>query len=256
MLTPSRIQSYFREVARERYEVVEIAPFTLFFHPTDPLRFFNYAIPDGDDLGELDGPLAALRAEFRRRERHPRFEFVEAAAASLPAALERAGFVAEAAAHLMIADASTVKRRPGLEGLRIDVLTKDSHMEEARRLLYLQREGFGMPDAAHVSDPDVRFFLDTLGTGRGFVAWMGDAPVAGGTLLSPIDGIAEVTGIAVLEEWRRRGIGAAISGAALEAALAAGVEYAVLSAADARAGRVYESVGFQPFGTTRFYGEP
>ena len=71
--------------------------------------------------------------------------------------------------------------------------------------------------------------------------------------MSAIDGIAEVSGVATIEAFRRKGIGAAITGAAVKAALDAGVSSIVLSAADAKAGRVYEAVGFRGFGSTMFY---
>ena len=253
MITTERIQSYFREVARRQYEVVSLPPFTLFFHPSDPLPFLNYAIPDGDDGRALAEPLKSLRAEFAKRERIPRFEFVEAFAPALSRALEAAGFVAEPAAHLMVADAATVKPSADVAGLRIDVVTQDSHIEEIRRLLFAQRAGFGLPEPTQVSDADATWFRNSLGDGKGFIAWLGEAPVGGGVLMSPIDGLAEVSGVATIEEFRRKGIGAAITGAALRAALDAGVESVVLSAADAKAGRVYESVGFQGIGSTLFY---
>jgi GNAT superfamily N-acetyltransferase len=255
LITSERIQSYFREVARRQYEVVSLPPFTLFFHPSDPLPFLNYAIPDVDDGRALEEPLKALRAEFTKRERIPRFEFVEAFAPALGRALEAAGFVADPAAHLMVADAGTAKPAAPVADLRIDVVTKKSHIEEIRRLLFVQRAGFGMPDPANVSDADATWFQNSLGEGKGFIAWLGEAPVGGGVLMSAIDGIAEVSGVATMEEFRRKGIGAAITGAAVRAALDAGVELVVLSAADAKAGRVYESAGFRGFGSTLFYRE-
>lgn len=256
MITSERIQSYFREVARRQYEVVELAPFTLFFHPKDPLPFFNYAIPDAPEAGITPARLAALRAAFHTRGRIPRFELVEAFAPQLGGALESAGFEAEPPTCLMILDPANGKPAPDVQGLRIDILTKDSHFEEARRLLHLQRTAFGMNDADQVSEADARFFVDTLGAGRGIVAWLGDEPVGGGALLPPTDGIAEVAGIAVIEKHRRHGIGAALTAAAVHEARAAGVSCAVLSAADQRAGRVYEGVGFRTFGATRFYRDP
>jgi len=162
MITSERIQSYFREVARRQYEVVELAPFTLFFHPTDPLPFFNYAIPDAPEAGVAPAHLAALRAAFRKRGRIPRFELVEAFAPQLGDALESAGFAAEPPTCLMIVDPANAEPGPDVEGLRIDILTKDSNFEEARRLLHLQRTAFGMNDADQVSEADARFFVDTL----------------------------------------------------------------------------------------------
>ncbi|MEO6324918.1 MAG: GNAT family N-acetyltransferase [Thermoanaerobaculia bacterium] len=255
MITSERIQSYFREVARRQYEVVSLPPFTLFFHPSDPLPFLNYAIPDIDDGRALAEPLKALRAEFGKRVRIPRFEFVEAFAPALGCALAAAGFQAEPAAHLMVADAGTAKPAQPVSELRIDVVTRGSHLEEIRRLLFVQRAGFGLPDPTLVSDADATWFQTSLGDGKGFVAWLGEAPVAGGVLMPAIDGIAEIAGIATMDEFRKRGIGAAITGMALRAALDAGVETVVLSAADAKAGRVYEAVGFRAFGSTLFYRE-
>jgi hypothetical protein len=40
MLTIGRLQAALRGVARLRYEALSIPPFTLFFHPSDPLPYF------------------------------------------------------------------------------------------------------------------------------------------------------------------------------------------------------------------------
>ena len=70
--------------------------------------------------------------------------------------------------------------------------------------------------------------------------------------LDPQDGLTELVGICTLESHRRRGLAGALTHAALRAAFARGVSVAFLSAADARAGRVYEAAGFTPFGNTVF----
>ena len=73
-----------RAVATRQYEALSVPPFTLFFHATDSLPFFNYAIPDARadspaaPFGDLTAPLARLRAEFGARRRMPRLEFVQA----------------------------------------------------------------------------------------------------------------------------------------------------------------------------------
>ena len=67
MSEAERIQDYLRETARGAYEAVPVPPFIAFFHPHDPLRFFNYAIPDEPVSGDLSEPLARLRASFRER---------------------------------------------------------------------------------------------------------------------------------------------------------------------------------------------
>ena len=70
--------------------------------------------------------------------------------------------------------------------------------------------------------------------------------------LDPQDGLTELVGICTLESHRRRGLAGSLTRTALVAAFARGVFVAFLSAADARAGRVYEAAGFTPFGNTVF----
>ena len=72
----------------------------------------------------------------------------------------------------------------------------------------------------------------------------------------PSDGITELAGIATLEEFRQRGVATALTSHAVATAFANGLEIVFLSAADARAGRVYERVGFQAFATMLAYIAP
>ncbi len=55
------------DVARLRYEALSIPPFTLFFHPSDPLPYFNYAIPDEPVSAGLAPALRAVREAFKKR---------------------------------------------------------------------------------------------------------------------------------------------------------------------------------------------
>ncbi len=71
----------------------------------------------------------------------------------------------------------------------------------------------------------------------------------------PLDGLTEIAGVATLEPWRRRGIGAAVTHAAAALAFSRGVSAVLLSAADERAGRVYGGVGFRPAGNVLVFGE-
>src|ERR1035441_1662490 len=199
-----RIQAQMREVARCQYEAVPVPPFTLFFHTTDPLPYFNYAIPDGPGAasGSLTAPLNRLEAEFHARRRVPRFEFVEACAPRLDEALEAHGFALENRPQLMVCPRGKERAAPAVNGLDIATL-----------------------DAAAVLHP-------------------------------PHDGLTELVGVSPLEAFRRRGIGGFLSSAAVRAAFERGVSLAFLSAADARAGRVYEAAGFSPAGHSLFYRRP
>ncbi len=256
--TPERLQEHMRAVARRQYDAVPVPPFTLYFHPSDPLPYLNYAIPDEapDDGASLAAPLTRLRREFARRGRRPRFEFVEDVFPTLEAALEASGFVREARPQLMTCRPSDLRHPAPVPGLAIEALSAASPLEAFRTFLHVQRRAFGLSDAAAVPEQDARWLRDGLGTGLAFVGRVGGEAVSVSMILDPDDGLTELVGICTLESHRRRGLGGALTHAALAAAFERGASLAFLSAADARAGRIYESAGFAPLGNSLFVIAP
>lgn len=254
LVSPERLQSHMRAVARQQYDSVPVPPFTLYFHPSDALPYLNYAIPDEDpgDAASLAEPLAALKAEFARRGRKPRFEFVGAVFPALAGALEASGFEIEARPQLMVVTPDARRDVPPVAGLAVEALARTSPLHAFREFLLVQRRAFGLGDAAAVSDQDARWLRDGLGEGLCFVGRLGGEAVAVSMFLDPQDGLTELVGVCTLEPCRRRGLGGALTHAALVAAFARGISVAFLSAADARAGRVYEAAGFTPCGNTVF----
>jgi ribosomal protein S18 acetylase RimI-like enzyme len=252
--TPERLQAHMRAVARQQYDSVRVPPFTLFFHPSDPLPYLNYAIPDEvpGDAASLAAPLERLKAEFARRGRRPRFEFVGAVFPALAGALETSGFEIEARPQLMVATPEGLRDVPPVPGLSVETLPATSPLDAFRGFLLVQRRAFGLGGATAVSDEDARWLRDGLGAGLCFVGRIEGEAVAVSMYLDPQDGLTELVGICTLESRRRRGLAGALTHAALRSAFSRGVFVAFLSAADARAGRVYEAAGFTPFGNTVF----
>jgi ribosomal protein S18 acetylase RimI-like enzyme len=82
-----------------------------------------------------------------------------------------------------------------------------------------------------------------------------DGVIAAGSA-SPRGRVAELTGIATLPAWRRRGVGAAVTAALAGTVRALGVETVMLSAADDAVARVYERVGFERIGAVGEAGMP
>lgn len=255
MTQPERIQAYLREIARSQYDAFRVPPFTAFLHPTDPLVHFNYAIPDDGPLPhELDAPLRELCAVFAARGRTPRFEFVEACAPGLARALAANGFTEELRALLMTATAGT-QRPLSVPGLQIEILDRTADPERVRPLLDLQREVFGAAGEP-VSRADAQRALGVLGDGA-ILAGRVDGALASVAFLQPSrDGLAEVAGVATLEAFRRRGIGGALTSAALGRAFRNGVTLALLSAANEAAGRVYAGAGFESAGYVLMWAKP
>lgn len=79
-------------------------------------------------------------------------------------------------------------------------------------------------------------------------AFAGQAPIGGGSHQRR-DDVSELTGIATLPSWRRRGVGAAVTRTLAEDAVRAGARTVFLSAGDNAVARVYERVGFVRVGT-------
>ena len=247
-----------RAVAHRQYEAFCAPPFTLFFHATDPLPFFNYAIPEASfaqaaPFENLAASLARLRAEFAARRRVPRFEFVEACAPDLSAALETHGFILENRAQLMVCPRGSERVAPAVAGLDVEALDARTSLEKLALFLDVQRRAFRLPSPRPATREEARSLCDSLGNGFALMGRIGGRPVATAMIQPGEDGLAELVGVATLEEFRRRGIGGALSFEAVLRAFGSSLSLVFLSAADAGAGRVYEAAGFSAAGHSLFY---
>ncbi len=256
MLSPADLESYMRRAAALTYRVVDLPPFVLFFNPDDPLRFFNYARPVEPVGGDLGTALAALVQEFRLRSRLPRFEFVEEFAPQLGPALAAAGFAEEARQVLMTCTQSSFCPAPEVPGLEIIELRSDSAEADLRSAMAAQRESFGevVGEDFEANTAARREWLASgAGSFLGRLASRGSAAAGVTEFTAPLDGFSELVGIATLPAYRRRGIATALTARATKTAFERGVQTAFLVAADERAGRIYERVGFRAFATALAY---
>jgi len=263
MTDPIRLQAYLRQNAGRWFDAVPLPPFTLFFHPTDPLIYFNYAIPDEPIAVQAEGDLrrvcarlrARLRAEFATRRRMSRFEFIHEFAPRLGDALRACGFVQTSRQQLLVCTPETCCPAPDVPHLIIDTLSKGAGIEETQAFLSTQRCGFDPTHCEPATVQEAKTFLNGLGDGVAILARLGDRPVCTGALSAPDDGITELSAVATLQPFRRRGIATALTAFAVQTAFRRGVHIVCLTAEDARAGRVYERVGFKPTATMLAYEE-
>lgn len=240
-----RLQSYMRSSAAERYESVPVPPFTAFFS-TDPLIYFNYAIPDGPLSGDVGEPLRRLRAEFQARRRVPRFEYVSELAPALADVLCAAGFRQEAEARVMVCTRESFTPVEAPEGLELSVLTSGSSREDARAFCNTGRRGFSVDEPGYeASEEEVSRFLKDLKDGRSVLGRVEGEPAVVGTCTPPSGGIAELAGVATLERFRQRGFGTALTSRVAREAFDRGVDVLFLSTITEQAGRIYERVGFR-----------
>ncbi len=252
-LSVADLEAYMRRAAALSHDVVELPPFVLFFNPHDALRFYNYAKLLQPVDGDLSGALAEVRAAFVARDRLPRFEFIAEFAPDFGAALTAAGFALEDHTVLLTCTRDTFRPAPPIPGLEIITLTPDSPAEDLLARMEVQRQGFGDTSGEPPTLADAERFRPKLAQSGALLARLGGVPVAAGDFTAPLDGFAELVGIATLEAYRRRGIASALTAQAVQTAFEHGVEVAFLTAADERAGRIYERVGFQPYATALAY---
>ena len=253
----ARIDRYFDAVPRSVTRTEEIGPFTLFINQGDGWRYYARPRP-GQDVFDADDVRAVLERQ-RELDQPRQFEWVADIAPGVMHAVSDAGLVT-ADRPLMALHADDVELTPAPEGARIGILAPDDDIATATAVAVI---AFGSPDAVVGDTPfehvrsvaaaqDARTIefargRMALGMTRLVVATIDGVPVASGSH-QPSGMVTEVTGVACLPAYRRRGLATAVTSALVADAIAQGVDTVCLSAGDDAIARVYERVGFRHVG--------
>lgn len=238
-----RLQAFLRAVAAPGREVVEIPPFTAYFHPNDRLKYLNYAIPaDGAELD--DASVERLREAFRQRNALPRLEWIDEAAPGVSAALEQSGMREELRTPLMTL-APDELTEPDVDGASVAV----AEPGDLREVADIQHVAFGGEPLAADEQPPTP-------SGGAVLARIEGEAVSAAAWTPVFDGHSEIVGVATAEAWRRRGLAGLVTAAAARAAFEAGASTCVLSPGDETALRVYARAGFHPVATMLHYSDP
>jgi ribosomal protein S18 acetylase RimI-like enzyme len=193
----------------------------------------NYAVPD-DGARPGSDDVAALEAAFIRRRRKPRLEYIAAAAPEVEVALLARGFAVEQRYAILTCLDGEVRDLPGIE--IVEARTDTDIIAAAEAL----SEAYG--NDAPYPDP-----LRRLIEQGGVLAIVRDGEtVAGAGMSTPQhEGVTEVAGIGVRENFRRRGIAGALTAFLARTAFARGATLAWLTPGSEGAARVYERAGFR-----------
>ncbi len=253
MSNVERIQMQLRSSAAAIFETESTSPFTCYFNPDDAAPHANFAIPDENPSGDLVSSLDQLVATFRRRGRRPRFEYLEPYAPDLGELLKRYGFELEMRTALKICTPQTVRNAPTIQGLDIRRLGDGASSTDIQAFVTVQRRAFGDENAPAATAEEAEQFRQRFRSVQIFLAQLDSEPVGAGSLTQPDNGIAEVAGISTASAVRRRGIAAAVTEYIARTGFESGLDTLFLTAADERAGRVYERVGFVPSGSALAY---
>jgi GNAT superfamily N-acetyltransferase len=251
-----RLQAYWHTSARESLDdAIEIPPFTL-YRGAATYPSYVIAIPTSGPTDDLATSLGELRRRVAEVAEVAHIEVIENLHPALPAMLREDGFSEGVREPLMICTREALRTPQTLPGFSVVTLTDASSIEEIREGLDVNERGFDPSFSGSIDAEDAARFRNTLAEARAFTARLDGVPVAGGMYMAPRGGLTRLTGVATLEPFRRRGIGAALTAHITQTTFAAGVECAFLAAATEEAARVYERIGYTRVGVVLGYDAP
>jgi ribosomal protein S18 acetylase RimI-like enzyme len=247
-----RLERYYDAVPRPNARVEAVDPFTLFISEGD---FPYYARPRlGLMRPVVADDVAAARARQRELGVPEAFEWVVETTPSLGDAAAAAGLVVRIVPLLVldrsipspsVAPDATIRRvdadDPDLERILAVASVAFSHGGTASG-----EAGMAERDAVAATQAVDRTRFRQRIAGGATVLYLAEdvrGPVASGAH-QPVDGVSEIVGVATLPTARRAGLGAAVTSALVDDALAGGVGTVFLSAASDEVARIYERLGF------------
>lgn len=255
-----RIERYYDTVPRANASVELHRGLTLFVSTGG---YPYYARPEyGGTVPITSAAVAAVRARQRELGVPQAFEWVHDLRPELRAAVAATGMTVFS---LPLMVCRTVVD-PGDVAAQIRVLdANDADLPAVQAAIGL---GFAAPGTAIGAAGDAERAAATHPDGHDSVrrlvaaghtviagAFLPGGPVAGGSY-SPRDDVAEITGVATLPAYRRRGIGAALTAALVADARARDARVVFLSAGSTDIARVYARTGFERVATACIASAP
>jgi ribosomal protein S18 acetylase RimI-like enzyme len=232
-----RIEGYYDEVPRASADVEELGSLRLFVSRA-PWPY--YGRPSGRD-GDHGSDLARLVARQRELDIPVALEWVDEVTPWLAAAAAGAALQVERYPLLVL---EAPRPAPAIEGVNVRIADADDPAIPAARAAIHRAFGSegGGGDAEYARE-QIRKGLSVMA-----IADTPEGPVGGG-IANPRQDTAELVGIGVLPEHRRRGIGQAITATLTDELARRGVTTVFLSAGSDSIARIYERAGFKRLAT-------
>lgn len=239
-----RVDRYLNTAPLAVADAVEVGPFTLFLNRETEQSYASYARPTRPLPADAVAAIQAARAEFVRRQRSCRWEFLLDLWPDLPSALVQAGFPTPDRHPLMLVTPAQFRLEQPRPGLEIRALGVD---EDPRPLLEVAHAAFGMDNRALEQNEVENLRTMMRGGLRLFGAWEAGVAVGTGAHL-PVGTTTEVVGVATAPAYQKRGIAGQVTSAVVADAFQAGCDCVFLTAGDAPARRLYDRLGFEEVG--------
>lgn len=239
-----RVQEYLHAKARAGREALIIGGFTLYLHGSSAAGEISLVLPNHPDVRLATSALERMGRIFAKREQVACFQFLDSYAPGLIDALAGENYRVQGATPTLICRPDQLLPSAPIPGLEMATITADSPPEDVAENWNINALGFD-PGATLMGPGDVAGFRSSLQKSKAFTARLHGAGVGAAMYTDILGGVAELVGIATLPEYRRQGIGGALTVFAARTAFADGAELLFLTAASEEAGRVYQRVGFQ-----------
>ncbi|MEU6013209.1 GNAT family N-acetyltransferase [Streptomyces sp. NPDC047515] len=237
------VQIHARTLALRSPDHLRVGPFTVRYNPGWSLKYANYAIPDQDAEPTAED-LDALIAAFRERDRMPRLEYLPGWAPAVEPALLAAGFTVEDRAPIMACASADLLPPKPVDSVVIAEPVTDAEFDAAALVQHHGYGGTGEPEGGEAA------WLREAAGGGGVaaLATVDGVPAGAGGCSVPVDGLSELTGLAVAAAFRRRGIGAALCAHLTATAFERGCRVVWLEPGDADVERIYAGIGYRRVG--------
>jgi ribosomal protein S18 acetylase RimI-like enzyme len=261
-----RIDEFCDAVPRRRARADSCGPLVLFV-PTGP-GWPYYARPRRGPRPQVTAAdIRAVRARQRELIIPESFEWIEQIAPEMAAAAADAGLEVHRHPLMVLSRPAPLPAPPPGMSVRV-VAPSDPDLD---LIWAVPAVAFGHPGTAVgeagpverdkiAADHDggtIAMLRERLRSGHSVLAaaFGQDGPLAAGSCQAE-DGVAEITGVGVLPDSRRQGLGAAVTALLAGEASARGVRTVFLSATDDAVARIYASIGFRRIGTAMIAEPP
>jgi ribosomal protein S18 acetylase RimI-like enzyme len=242
-----RIEESHLKLAAKNREVIAVSSFLALIDPVYELTWLNYAVPV-EPLGTSAAVIEVieeLREVFRESDRTLRFEFTKSLCPELPAILEQAGLNLESHHPMLIC---TPDQFQPSYASNVDVKFVDvDNFSGLETFFTLRHRGFyGDLETEETSLTDIAELRQQiqLGQQRVALAYFDGIPAGVGVTM-PMSGVGELSSIATLPEFRRRGVAKTLCSFLIKDHFESGGDLVWLAAGNAIAKATYESIGFR-----------
>jgi predicted GNAT family acetyltransferase len=200
---------------------------------------------------ETSKSLTKLRAAFKKRKTALEVEYNEAVFPKVGSWLESAGFKLAERNPLMACRPETFKPYATPEEVHLTQLSAAATPAELEAFQTIRWTDGGEVDR---EVPPVERLRAELArpTSVFLLAWLEWEPAGTGVSHS-LKGAAEIVGVVTRKDRRKRGVAAAVTSELVRRHFANGGDFVFLDAANEEARRVYERLGFSPFGANLIY---